>query len=43
MLPRIKYNANAIGFYIAAGGSIIHVDEDKEDKSEAQMKLHYIV
>jgi len=38
-----KYNKNAIDFYIAMGGDIIHIDEDMEDKREAQMKIHYTV
>ncbi|MCL2773238.1 MAG: GNAT family N-acetyltransferase [Oscillospiraceae bacterium] len=38
-----KYNKNAIDFYIAMGGSIIHIDEDKEDKKDAQIKIHYTV
>ena len=38
-----KYNKNAIDFYIAMGGSIIHTDEDKEDKREEQVKVHYTV
>lgn len=38
-----KYNKNALYFYISMGGKIIHVDEDKENKSEAQIKLHYSI
>jgi len=38
-----KYNKNAINFYIAMGGAIIHIDEDIEDKREVQMKLHFNV
>ena len=36
-----KYNTNAISFYEAMGGRIILTDEDKEDKRESQVKLHY--
>lgn len=40
-----KYNLNALNFYIAMGGQIIHIDDDKdkEDKSEVQIKLLYKV
>lgn len=38
-----KYNTNAIQFYIAMGGTIISIDEDKEGKSETQVKIHYTV
>ena len=38
-----KYNKNAIDFYIAMGGSVIHVDEDMEDKRDAQMKIRYVI
>lgn len=38
-----KYNTNAIQFYIAIGGTIISIDEDKEDKRETQVKIHYTV
>ena len=38
-----KYNINAIQFYIAMGGTIIRVDEDKEDNRETQVKIHYVV
>ena len=34
-------NKNAIDFYTAMGGNIIHIDESKEDKEEEQMKIHY--
>lgn len=36
-----KYNTNALNFYLSMGGNIIHIDEDREDKSEVQIKLHY--
>ena len=38
-----KYNKNAIDFYIAMGGNIVYIDEDMEDKREAQIKIHYAV
>lgn len=38
-----KYNQNALNFYIEMGGSVIHIDEDSEDKRNAQIKLHYTV
>lgn len=38
-----KYNHNALGFYLAMGGSIVHIDEDSEDKRNAQIKLHYTI
>jgi len=36
-----KHNENAIGFYIAMGGSVIHIDDDSEDKQKPGVKLHY--
>jgi ribosomal protein S18 acetylase RimI-like enzyme len=36
-----KYNYNAQQFYLKMGGEIIHIDEDKDDKSEAQVKIYY--
>ena len=36
-----KYNQNAIEFYKKMGGKVIHIDEDNEDKSIAQIKFHY--
>jgi len=38
-----KYNQPAIGFYVAMGGSIIHTDEDMDDKKKAQIKIHYAI
>ena len=38
-----KYNTNAINFYTAMGGEIIHTDDDNEDKKEAQIKIHYTI
>lgn len=38
-----KYNANAINFYIAMGGTVISVDQDKENKYQTQIKLHYSI
>ena len=38
-----KYNLNAKDFYIKMGGEIIHVDDDFEDKSKSQIKLHYTI
>ncbi|WP_099466594.1 GNAT family N-acetyltransferase [Konateibacter massiliensis] len=38
-----KYNIDALNFYVSMGGKIIHIDEDKEDKSKVQIKLHYHV
>lgn len=36
-----RYNKDALDFYVSMGGNIIHIDEDKVDKSEVQIKLHY--
>ena len=38
-----KYNISAINFYLAMGGRIVEEDEDTEDKSFAQVKLHHDV
>jgi len=36
-------NKNAIDFYIAMGGNIIYMDEDKYDKKEEQIKFCYSI
>lgn len=36
-----KYNTNSQKFYEKMGGKIVFADEDKEDKSESQVKFHY--
>lgn len=36
-----KYNANALEFYKKMGGIIVHIDSNKDDKSESQVKFHY--
>ena len=36
-----KYNYGSQEFYKKMGGTIVHTDEDKLDKSEAQVKFHY--
>lgn len=36
-----KYNVNAQKFYEKMGGKLVHVDEDKTDKSIPQIKYHY--
>lgn len=38
-----KYNVPAINFYTAMGGKIVEEDEDSDDKSIAQVKIHYDV
>lgn len=38
-----KYNTNAQRFYLAMGGSIVHIDPDREDHSTVQMKVHYTI
>ncbi|MCL2702460.1 MAG: GNAT family N-acetyltransferase [Defluviitaleaceae bacterium] len=38
-----KYNANAIEFYKKMGGIVVRIDDDAEDKRDAQMKLLYII
>jgi ribosomal protein S18 acetylase RimI-like enzyme len=38
-----KYNVSALEFYTAMGGSVVHVDGDKPDKRDAQVKLRYVI
>lgn len=36
-----RYNLNALNFYLHLGGLIAEIDEDKPDKSEVQVRLHF--